>query len=241
MKSIFIIVGCFIVWMTNLNGQHFMPVEFSGQFTGNKAKKDIMLSSMTIPFHDKIQLPSYVPEQFENAEWTISGENEFYVTGFGIENLEQVLFNIPGQYRIDITKQHEKISGHTEGCGLETFPEAITLNVLPYKITFLKETFTLSDTIRSGEPTDGITLSIDVLFESFNGETLLYGSPVNSAGIQTTISGFLPQAVDLQPGIQTLNFSLTGVLSAPQTYISFDFDCQLNSNFWSYPLMNPIY
>lgn len=241
MKSIFPFFCWLFVGLATMEGQHFMPVEFSGQFAGNTAKRDNNVISITIPFNDKLPLPSYVPEQFVYAAWTIEGENEYSVTGFGIENLKQVLFNIPGQYRINITKGHDKTGGHTEGCAFETFPEAIDLTVQPYKITFLKETFSLSGSIRSGEQTDGISLSIDVLFESYDGQTLRYERPVRSAGIQTNIEGFLSQPVALQPGIQTLTFLLTGIASTPNTYVSFDFDCHLGSNLWSYPLMNPIF
>ena len=224
--------------VTHMQGQKFSP--HSGLQKHFHVASSTSEIEMSISYNEKILFDPYMVTEWENSSWTIQGEDEFFISGQNFEDLRNYIFTIPGAYVVEL--QINPPNGNPPGnqCTHICFPPRIVLDVKKYKLTFLPESILFSDTILSGVETNGMFLTMDLLFESYDGSTMVFQEMFQTAGIQTSIVGVFPNPVTLTPGVNQIIYPLSGKVMSSNTYISFDFINPVNGLSWSYPLMNAI-
>jgi hypothetical protein len=132
-------------------------------------------------------------------------------------------FDLAGAHVLSFTRVHypntpHDASGHV--CDHYSLPEQITVIVNPHRIEYLTGSMTFSEPIVGGQPTEHITLSIQVVV---TGDSVAIPTQFTSSGIQTTITGQLnPQQATLSAGTHTLQYTLQG-MGKPGTYIQLNF------------------
>jgi hypothetical protein len=132
-------------------------------------------------------------------------------------------FDLAGAHVLSFTRVHypntpHDASGHV--CDHYSLPEQITVIVNPHRIEYLTGSMTFSEPIVGGQPTEHITVSIQVVV---TGEDVAVPTQFTSSGIQTTITGQLnPQQATLSAGTHTLQYTLQG-MGKPGTYIQLNF------------------
>lgn len=139
--------------------------------------------------------------------------------GFG--PIRKLVFEIPGAYLIDV---EEELNYDPAVCNHPQYPEEITIEVSPYRMEFDFSTIRLSSEIVGGQPVDGQMLSVDVVFDAYEKNTVAYEVQlVKTAGIGTSITGMpIDKHVLLKPGVNTLVYRLSGQAHS-NSYIMFDF------------------
>jgi hypothetical protein len=221
-------------------GQHFMP-GFINQAQSKKLNPDLPPPpEITISYNEKIVFDPYMVDGFDSISWTILGENDFTYSGENLQQLKNYTFSIPGNYTIHFQTGNIHPIEPLNSCNHTICSNIINLTVTKYKLTFLKESVVLSETINAGIETTGIQLTVNVKLDSYDGTGIGYDYPLTTSGVSTTISGTLNQPVQLNPGINTVTYQLSGKVHFSNTYISFDFTDNIKGIIWTYSLMNSI-
>jgi hypothetical protein len=140
------------------------------------------------------------------------------------EGILNFVFQNPGQYTVSLTPSNVVHSSHEGSCNHDAESKQLEIIVLSTKFEFLFEQSSFSNPIKGGVDVSGNTLSIPVVFSSFDKQdNQIEGLKIITSGVNTSIEGVLKnQKATLSQGFNTLNFSLNGV-ATPDTYIMFDF------------------
>lgn len=169
----------------------------------NETLKDFMLAELN---------------SLHETKWQLVAPNGAVYNGEGLV-LAAYTFNQPGTYTVAFTRVHEHTE-HSKGCNHYYMPDEISIVVNAQKIEFLCETLTTSKPIVGGQPTDGITLSIQV---KVTGTEVGLPQLIRTAGVETSIVATLNSSQTiLSTGLHTLTYHLSGQ-GETDSYISFDF------------------
>jgi hypothetical protein len=199
------------------------------------------IRDVKISYNEKVPFePGMIPEM-ELCSWTLTKNDSLITEGQGCDPLQNYIFNSPGNYELVFDMPRAYTDSMGGACFHPTLPGKYIIEVSPYKLTFDANSVALSGSIQSGVETSGIQLSVNVLFESFDGSTLTYNESLRSTGVETTVAGSLTGPVELVPGINTLLFSLSGKVTNSNTFIGFDFLNTATQSLWSFALSNPIF
>lgn len=133
--------------------------------------------------------------------WNVVGNVEGQKSGVG-NKTEPILFSKPGTYQVIFTSP-EMGKNHA-------LTETIAVEVVKNNLTFLINRASLSNTVRSGQSVDGITLTVPVEISSFNNENVKFGPFKNSTTGIDGIDFILDEQIELKPGINNVTFKLQG-------------------------------
>jgi len=219
----------------NAKAFQYLDIFQIGNFSVTMASKSMSTEVQVISFGDKITL---YEEVVADVTWTIKNTNTNVIVAFGSgDSLLRHIFEIPGNYQIDIQEPHHHDPGD---CNHAHLPEKVLVKVSGVRMTYDITSLLLSKEIVGGQETEGTTLTINAFVEIYDNIPKVFPfSTFNSAGVNTTIIGALtnPNLI-LNNGINVLEFSLTGKAQS-STYIMFDF-VDFNGNIQCYYLPNQI-
>lgn len=172
----------------------------------------------------------------DDTRWEIINLETGLTFKSGEGTIKDMIFEIPGNYLIQIS---ELITHNRYSCGHAHFPEKIFLEVSPLKMEFDFSTVKLSRNIVGNQDSRGITLTVDVLFTSYEGSVAAYTGGFTAAGVRTSLTGKLKNnEIILQQGMNSIEFQLEGQVSK-DSYISIDF-IDINGQIQSYRFINKI-
>lgn len=147
----------------------------------------------------------------ENVSWELKDENGLLILGSN-GNISGHVFSKPGSYTLHI---HEERNHDTNACDHTHFPEKVIIEVKPVRVDFDFSTIKFSKEITGNQPSNGITISVNVNFKSYDNSTAVYNQGLTSFGVGSTITGKLKnEEVILKPGVNTLEFILEGQAEA---------------------------
>jgi len=143
----------------------------------------------------------------DNVTWEIKDEGGIVIFN-GQGNVLVPGFEVPGHYKMTIHDNHT----HDPGlCEHDHYPAEVDIEVKSAKLVFDLNTIKFSNEIRGNQSLNGIHLSVDVNFESYNGSIVKYDYGITSFGVGSSISGTLKSGeVMLTPGKNRLEFVLEG-------------------------------
>lgn len=143
---------------------------------------------------------------YEETSWNVQGaEGMARSSGKGEINKS---FSKPGTYTIQINEDHIH---NGNSCDHSHGPDQLLITVLPEKLKFDFNSLSFSEEIKGGQSVNGIVLSINAIYTSYDNTPTVYNQDITSFGVGTTISGKLKNgAVTLHPGINTIEFVLDG-------------------------------
>lgn len=171
-----------------------------------------------------------------SVSWQILHTDTKILYKEGLGHLKGVEFSKPGNYTLHIRERNE----HSETeCAHLHFPDKILIEVRPFKMVFDFTTVKLSKDLKGNQSVNGTTLTVDVVFSSWENTTAIYEGVLTTSGVRTSIIGTLKnESVLIQQGKNTLEFQLEGQASN-NTYISIDFT-DINGQIQSYSFTNKI-
>lgn len=213
----------FSVLMILLSGL-IMAQEHHG--TNEEEGEGIMVTAYKTPF-------SYDLES--TVKWELRGRSSKVITQ-GTGALKDIVLPEPGMYMLSIkeAKTHASTS-----CDHMHYPEKINVSVSPMKMIFDFSTVRFSRNITGETTTEGIILSVDADYASYDNKPAVYSQNFTTAGIGTTVSGKLKNGeIVLKPGNNTLEFVLDGKTSKGN-YLMFDF-VDVNGQVQTYDLTQKI-
>ncbi|MEG1589805.1 hypothetical protein [Chryseobacterium sp.] len=165
--------------------------------TNNKREESITLS-YGLPF--SYSLDTYTGWDIKND----AGD----VLSSGSGNINEV-FSKPGNYGVSIHEKHNHDS--KSSCDHDQYPSKITVKVSPLKMVFDFSSIQFSKKIEGGQPTEGIMVTVNAVYSSYNNISADYHHGFTTAGVGTSLSGRLNKdKVSLKNGINKLEFSLEG-------------------------------
>lgn len=147
----------------------------------------------------------------ENVSWELKDENGSLILGKK-GDVSPYVFSKPGNYTLYI---HEEINHDPGTCDHTHFPEKVTIEVRPVKVDFDFSTIRFSQEITGDRPANGITVSVNVNYTSYDNSTAVYNQGFGSFGVGSTITGKVKNGeTTLKPGVNTLEFVLEGQAEA---------------------------
>lgn len=167
----------------------------------------------------------------DNTSWKIVDSENFSILNSGIGSIVNVVFSTPGNFEIEIS---EVIDASNAECQHGNFPSKIMLEVTSTKMVFDFSTIKFSNELVGGQSQSGNEISIDVYFESYNKQNILFdGGNITSAGVGVNIDGtYKSEGTPLKQGVNHVVYSLKGQAKS-NTYIMFDF-YDINNQIISY-------
>jgi hypothetical protein len=177
---------------------------------------------LIISFGESLTKEKLAIARINEYSWEINGVN-IKESGNG-EEILSFIFETPGQYNISLIPSNPVHDNHEGSCNHAVESKQLEIIVLSTKFEFLFEQSSFSNPIKGGVDVSGNTMSIPVVFSSFDKQdTLIEGLKIITSGVNTSVEGELKnQKVTLSQGLNTLIFNLKGV-ATPETYIMFDF------------------
>lgn len=177
---------------------------------------------LVISFGESLTKEKLSIARINEYSWDIKGDN-INKSGKG-EEIFSFVFENPGQYNISLTPSNPVHDNHVGSCNHAVESKQLEIIVLSTKIEFLFDQSSFSNPLKGGVDVSGNTMSIPVVFSSFDKNVAqIEGLKIVTSGVNTTIEGELKnQKITLNPGLNTLIFNLKGV-ATPETYIMFDF------------------
>ncbi len=152
----------------------------------------------------------------------------------GTGSLENEIFAVPGNYMLQLHEVH-----NPDSCEHDHIPERLKINVSAMKMVFDFSSVKLSRNITGNQPADGIILSVNVVYSSYDNSTTVYKHGFTTAGVGTSVTGKLKNGeITLKQGLNTLEFVLKGQ-ATKGNYIMIDF-VDTNSDVQSYGLTGKI-
>lgn len=143
----------------------------------------------------------------ENVNWELKDENGSLILS-GQGDLSRHVFGKPGNYTLHI---HEDRDHDTGSCEHAHFPEKVKIIVKPAKVDFDFSTIRFSKDITGGQSANGIIVSVNVNYSSYDNSTAVYNQGFGSFGVGSTLTGKLKsQETVLKPGVNTIEFILEG-------------------------------
>ena len=142
----------------------------------------------------------------EEVSWDLQG-TDGVVTSSGMGNINKA-FSKPGIYTIHINENHAHSSN---SCDHSHGPEKLSITVTSEKVKFDFSSIHFSQEIRGGYAANGIVLSINAIYTSYDNTPGVYNQDITSFGVGSTISGKLKNgAVTMNPGNNIIEFVLDG-------------------------------
>ncbi|SKB78320.1 hypothetical protein [Chryseobacterium balustinum] len=165
--------------------------------TNNKREESVTLS-YGLPF--SYSLDTYTGWDIKND----AGD----VLSSGLGNINEV-FSKPGNYSIYIHEKHNDDS--KSSCDHDQYPSKVTIKVSPLKMVFDFSSIQFSKKIKEGQSTEGITVTVNAVYSSYDNASADYHHGFTTAGVGTSLSGRLNKdKVLLKNGVNKLEFSLEG-------------------------------
>ena len=165
--------------------------------TNNKREESVTLS-YGLPF--SYSLDTYTGWDIKND----AGD----VLNSGSGNINEV-FSKPGNYSVYIHEKHNHDS--KSSCDHDQYPSKISIKVSPLKLVFDFSSIQFSKKIKGGQSTEGIILTVNAVYSSYNNISADYHYGFTTAGVGTSLSGRLNKdKVLLKNGVNKLEFSLEG-------------------------------
>lgn len=227
------------LWAPSSYGQSNAPGYIGQKKLHALASRGHYIQTIVIPFKNKLPLDGGFVKATGKTAWQIAGEN-FWMEGTGVEMLANFIFEVPGEYQIDLDYTQE--TNHINGvCGDNPFPASILVSVLPHQFIIDFQSISMTNTLVSGKEMTGEFLSVDVWLDAYENQEVEFTWNMNIAGVDCSLTGNLVGNTLLHPGRQQVQFALHGLVKNPQTYVSIDFiDPQTGQTFSHFPV-NPIY
>ncbi|MCW3170761.1 hypothetical protein OMO38_19700 [Chryseobacterium sp. 09-1422] len=171
----------------------------------------------------------------DDVKWEMRNEKgQIESSGFGSINNQKV--KQPGLYTVLI---NEKKLGTGQTNDHNQFPSKININVSSKSLDFDFSTLKFSRDIKGGQASDGIIVSINAIYNSFDNAKVKYDHQMTSAGVGTTIVGKLKGGkFELKQGVNTLQFIIEGT-AEKGNMIMLDFK-DINNQTQSYSLTQKI-
>ncbi len=142
----------------------------------------------------------------EEVSWDLQG-TDGVATSSGMGNINEA-FSKPGIYTIHINENHAHSSN---SCDHSHGPEKLSITVTSEKVKFDFSSIHFSQEIRGGYAANGIVLSINAIYTSYDNTPGVYNQDITSFGVGSTISGKLKNgAVTMNPGNNIIEFVLDG-------------------------------
>ncbi len=175
-----------------------------------------------ISFGESLSVEALSIARLKEYSWMINGV-DVNESGKG-EGILNFVFQNPGQYTVSLTPSNVVHSSHEGSCNHDAESKQLEIIVLSIKLEFLFDQSSFSNPLKGGVDVSGNTMSIPVVFSSFDKQdTQIEGLKIITSGVNTSVEGELKnQKVTLSQGLNTLIFNLKGV-ATPETYIMFDF------------------
>lgn len=165
--------------------------------TNNKREESVTLS-YGLPF--SYSLDTYTGWDIKND----AGD----VLSSGSGNINEV-FSKPGNYSVSIHEKHNHDS--KSSCDHDQYPSKITVKVSPLKMVFDFSSIRFSKKIEGAQSTQGIVLSINAIYSSYDNTSAVYDYGFTTAGVGTSLLGRLNNGkVLLKNGVNKLEFLLEG-------------------------------
>ncbi|OBW39511.1 hypothetical protein AB670_04173 [Chryseobacterium sp. MOF25P] len=165
--------------------------------TNNKREESVTLS-YGLPF--SYSLDTYTGWDIKND----AGD----VLSSGSGNINEV-FSKPGNYSVSIHEKHNHDS--KSSCDHDQYPSKISVKVSPLKMVFDFSSIQFSKKIEGGQPAEGIMVTVNAVYSSYNNTSADYHHGFTTAGVGTSLSGRLNKdIVSLKNGVNKLEFSLEG-------------------------------
>ncbi|MCD1116708.1 hypothetical protein [Chryseobacterium turcicum] len=166
--------------------------------TNNKREESVILS-YGIPF-------SYSLDTYTG--WDIKN-NAGGVLSSGYGNINEV-FSKPGNYVLYIQEKHNDDS--KSSCDHDQYPSKVTIRVSPSKMVFDFSSLEFSKKIVGGQSTEGIIVTVNAMYSSYDNTSAVYDYGFTTAGVGTSLLGRLNNGkVLLKNGVNKLEFSLEGL------------------------------
>lgn len=147
----------------------------------------------------------------ENVSWELKDETGSLIRS-GKGDISRYAFSKPGSYTLHI---HEDRDHDTGSCEHAHFPEKVNIEVKPVKLDFDFSTIRFSKDITGGQPANGIIVSVNAHYSSYDNSSAAYNQGFGSFGVGSTISGKLKnREALLKPGVNTIEFILEGQAEA---------------------------
>ena len=177
---------------------------------------------LVISFGESLTKEKLAIARINEYSWEINGSN-IKESGNG-EEILSFIFETPGHYNISLIPSNPVHDNHEGSCNHAVESKQLEIIVLSTKFEFLFEQSSFSNPLKGGVDVSGNTMSIPVVFSSFDKQdTQIEGLKFITSGVNTSVEGELKnQKVTLSQGLNTLIFNLKGV-ATPETYIMFDF------------------
>lgn len=241
-KFRYIFMGLYLICFgCSFSGQAQGSTFFGPKHVHKTGEFSNTIREIKISYNEKVPFESGMIHEMELCSWSLTKNDSLVIEGQGCDPLQDYIFTSPGNYELvfDMPGAYSESMGGA--CFHPTLPGKFMIEVSPYKLTFDANSVALSGSIQSGIETSGIQLSVNVLFESYDGSTLTYNESLRSTGVETTVTGSLTEPIAMVPGINTLLFSLSGKVANSNTFIGFDFLNNATQSLWSFALSNPIF
>jgi hypothetical protein len=186
---------------------------------------------LDISYGESIKIRKIEPStkfQISSSYGTIS------LKGSEINNFK---FEKPGTYFIRV-KQTK--SDRITDCDTFMLPSEIQVNVSRVRVNFEQDKIQFSKPIKKGVETNGTTLSVPILIETYDNKPILLNyTTVKTTGIGTSVRANLTiDYGELSVGEHIISYSLNGMVTE-NAYIMFDF-IDANSKIQSISLKSPI-
>lgn len=199
---------------TSLFAQH-------NENTNNKREESI-ITTYSSPF-------SYTLDS--STDWEIKN-NSGELLSSGSNNIAEV-FSKPGDYTLYIHEKH--IHDTTSSCDHAHYPSKVNITVSPSKMLFDFSSIKFSKNIKDSQSQEGVVLTVNAIYNSYNNKTAVYNHGFTTAGVGTSLKGKLKGGkVVLKEGVNKLEFLLEGFTTKGNN-IMIDFK-DINGQVQSYTL-----
>ncbi|MCD0456863.1 hypothetical protein LPB85_15555 [Chryseobacterium sp. LC2016-27] len=165
--------------------------------TNNKREETVILS-YGLPF-------SYSLDTYTG--WDIK-TNAGGVFSSGLGDIKEVFYK-PGNYTLYIHEKHDHDS--KSSCDHDQYPSKVSITVSPLKMVFDFSSIRFSKKIEGAQSTQGIVVSINAIYSSYDNTSAVYDHGFTTAGVGTSLLGRLNNGkVLLKNGVNKLEFLLEG-------------------------------
>lgn len=176
-------VGILLVLTSFVNAQVTESFALKNDATA-VVNKELKLS---ISYGEKIKIGLENNKEANNYNWQILDSNlQLIASGNGLD-LEKYIFNVPGNFTVNINDTHLSSSKSVDSCTHIAIPENLAVEVVPIKMMFLFDQMVFSSPLLGDTEIVG-TLTIPVDIETYkNIEYTSKQTIFRSAGIQASL------------------------------------------------------
>src|SRR5690606_4979399 len=110
-------------------------------------------------------------------------------SGQGGEELSDYMFQIPGDYVVEIIPLSGSPDPPSNSCGENVVPTLLFVSVQPYAFIIDTGTITYSHPVQAGKEMTGESLEVDVILESYQNQNRTFDWIIKASGVECTIAG----------------------------------------------------